>query len=318
MGAGGDVAEDGRLRRPASQEGGDLVEQLGFFHQEAVLGGHLHGVAQSGDAPGDDGDFLDRVGSRQAQGDDGVAQFVVGDDPALFGVDQPVFFLQAGHHALHRLLELGHAHRLFVPPDGQQGGLVDQVGEIGPHHAGGHGGELLHIEVGFGLDAPEVDPQDGLAARLVGAVHQHLAIEAPRPQQRRVQDFGAVGGGHQNDAHVGVEAVHFHQQLVEGLFALVVAGHRPDAAGLAQSVEFVDENDAGRFLFGLFEEVPHPGRPQAHEHLHKLGAAHAEKRHAAFTGNRLGEQRFTRSRRPHQQDALGHLAAQGGKAPRLP
>ena len=72
------------------------------------------------------------------------------------------------------------------------------------------------------LHVLHVDFEDRLAAADVGPIDQHVAVEAAGPQQRRVERFGPVGGGHHDHAAVGVEAVHLDQQRVERLLALVV------------------------------------------------------------------------------------------------
>jgi hypothetical protein len=105
--------------------------------------------------------------------------------------------------------------------------------------------------------------------------------------------------------------------LVKGLFALVVAAHRTDAPGLAQGVEFVDEDDARCLGLGLGEQVSYPGGPQADEHLDELRAAHAEERHPAFPGHGLGEQGLAGARGADQKHAARHPAADRGEAPRL-
>ena len=74
--------------------------------------------------------------------------------------------------------------------------------------------------------AASVHAQDLLAPQQVGPVHDDLTVEAARPHERRVQDVGAVRGGHDDDALAGVEPVHLDQQLVQRLLALVV---RPEA-----------------------------------------------------------------------------------------
>ena len=86
--------------------------------------------------------------------------------------------------------------------------------------------------------------EDHLPAANVGHVHHDLPVEAPRPEQRRIEDVGSVGGGNEDDALVGLEAIHLHEQLVEGLFPLVVttAEARPTVA--THRVDLVDEDDA--------------------------------------------------------------------------
>ena len=155
-----------------------------------------------------------------------------------------------------------------------------------------------------------MDLEDLLAAADVGPIDQHVAVEAAGPQQGRVERFGPVGGRHHDHAAVGAEAVHLDQQGVERLLALVVPADDARAAGLAQGVQLVDEDDAGRLGLGLLEHVADAGRADADEHLDEVGAGEAEEGHARLAGNRLGQQRLARARRPDQQHALGDPAAE--------
>ena len=65
-----------------------------------------------------------------------------------------------------------------------------------------------------------------VAALHVGPVEDDLAVEAAGPQERRVEDVGAVRGGDDDHVRVRVEAVHLDEDLVQGLLALVVASRR--------------------------------------------------------------------------------------------
>ena len=112
----------------------------------------------------------------------------------------------------------------------------------------------------------------------VGVGHHHLAVEAARTQQGRVEHVGAVGGGDQDDALVGLEAVHLHQQLVQRLLALVVAAAQARAAMAADGVDLVDEDDAGGVLLGLLEHVAHAAGADADEHLHEVRAGDGRRR----------------------------------------
>ena len=155
-----------------------------------------------------------------------------------------------------------------------------------------------------------MDLEDLFAAQHVGIGHHHLAVETAGPQQRRVQHVGTVGGGDQDDAFIGLEAVHLDQQLVQGLLALVVAAAQAGAAMAADGVDFVDEDDAGRVLLALFEHVADAGRADADEHLDEVGARNGEERHIGFAGDGAGEQGLAGARRADQQHALGNFAAQ--------
>ncbi len=152
--------------------------------------------------------------------------------------------------------------------------------------------------------------EDALAALHVRTVDDDAAIEAARAQQRRIEHVGAVGGRDEDDALVRLEAVHLDEQLVQRLLALVVTAAEAGAAMAADGVDLVDEDDAGRVLLALLEEIADARRADADEHLDEVGAADREERHVRFAGHRARQQRLARSRGAHQQHALGDAAAQ--------
>src|ERR1035441_2663343 len=77
--------------------------------------------------------------------------------------------------------------------------------------------------------APENPGVCFASAADVGAIEHHVAVEAARSKQSRVENVGAVGGGDDDDVRRGLEAVHLHEQLVEGLLALVMTAAEPGA-----------------------------------------------------------------------------------------
>ena len=152
--------------------------------------------------------------------------------------------------------------------------------------------------------------QDVLAADHVRVRHHHLAVETAGAQQRRIEHVGPVGGGDQDDAFIGLEAVHLDQQLIERLLALVIAAAEAGAAMAADRVDFVDEDDAGRVLLGLLEHVAHARGADADEHLDEVGAGNGEERHVGFAGDRARDQRLAGARRADQQHAARNASAQ--------
>ena len=149
--------------------------------------------------------------------------------------------------------------------------------------------------------------------RTSGGGHHDLAVETTGAQQGRVQDIGPVGGGDENDTFVGLEAVHFDQQLVERLFALVMAAAKACAALAAHGVYFVDKDETGGVLLALHEQIAHAGRAHAHEHFHKIRAGNGKERHPRLSGHGPRQQRLTGSGRAHEQHALGDAPAQAGE-----
>ena len=154
-----------------------------------------------------------------------------------------------------------------------------------------------------------VDLEDLDAALAVGAVDHDLAVEAARAQQRRVEDVGPVGGGDQDDVVLHLEAVHLDQQLVERLLALVVAAAEAGAAVAADGVDLVHEDDAGRVLLGLLEQVAHAAGADADEHLDEVGAGDREERHAGLARDGASQQRLAGAGRPVEQHALRDTGA---------
>ncbi len=159
--------------------------------------------------------------------------------------------------------------------------------------------------------AAGVDLQDLGAALAVGAVDHDLAVEAAGAQQRGVQDVGPVGGRDQDDVVGHREPVHLHQELVQGLLALVVTAAHAGAAVAADGVDLVHEDDAGAVLLGLLEQVTHARGAHAHEHLDEVRAGDGEERHAGLAGHGARQQGLARARRAVEQHALRYSRAEG-------
>src|SRR5205085_8835777 len=144
-----------------------------------------------------------------------------------------------------------------------------------------------------------------------------LAVGATGPQQRRVEHVRPVGRGDDDDAFIGLEAIHLDQQLVQGLLALIIAVAQTGAAMAADGVDLVDEDDAGRRLLGLVEHVADSARADADEHLDEVRAGNGEEWNTRLTRDGAGEKRLTGARWPDQQSALGDLATEARELARI-
>ena len=189
------------------------------------------------------------------------------------------------------------------------GGFIGQVSDIGAGKADGGARQRLQFNVVgqglvFGMNLENLVPPFD-----IGQVDCDLAIEAAGAQQGWVQHIGAVGGGDHDDIGVVVEAVHFGQQLVQGLLALVVPAAQAGAATAADGVDLVDEDDGGGVFFGALEEIAHAGGADADEHLDEFRGGDTEEGDVGFAGDSARHQRFADAGRAHQQDAARHLGA---------
>ena len=75
--------------------------------------------------------------------------------------------------------------------------------------------------------------EDSLTPFYVRTSHIHLPVETARAQKRRVKDIRAVRCRNDDNAFVNAETVHFHKQLVQRLFALIMPAAKARAAASA-------------------------------------------------------------------------------------
>ena len=176
-------------------------------------------------------------------------------DGTLFALRHHLGFLfEAADDSVNGIEEILLAHGLTVATGSNQSGFITYVGDVGARESWCLTRQKVHIEVVCKLERTQMDIEDGDALRQFGKVNVDLTIETSGTQEGRVEDFNAVGRRQNDDARVGAEAVHLCEQLVEGVFALVVSAECGVlASGASDGINFVDEDDAGRFFLGLAE-----------------------------------------------------------------
>lgn len=80
-----------------------------------------------------------------------------------------------------------------------------------------------------------------------GQVYEDVAVESPWSEEGLVQDFLSVRRGEDDDTVRGGDAVHLHQELVQGLIGFAGSASRVAAhlwgSFLADGVDFVDVYD---------------------------------------------------------------------------
>ncbi len=189
-----------------------------------------------------------------------------------------------------------------------QGRLVHKVRQISTREARRAARDDAQVDIRAKGYFAGMHAKDFLAAFDVRVWHLHLTVKTTGTQKGRVQNVGTVGCGHDDDAFVGFKTVHLNQKLVQRLLAFVVTAAIADATRPANRVDLVDEDDARRVLFGLFEHVADTACTDTNEHFNEIRAGNREERHACFARNRTCQKRLTGTRRTHQQSApLGIL-----------
>ena len=91
---------------------------------------------------------MHRVGMFYRFGYNGVSGLMKGNDFFLLRIHNPGLFLQSPHHPVDGLVQIRQFDHFFAFPGGQQGGLIDQVGQVGPHKTRGAAGDLAEIDIG--------------------------------------------------------------------------------------------------------------------------------------------------------------------------
>jgi hypothetical protein len=218
--------------------------------------------------------------------------------------------LGAHHHLVLGVFELGMRHHALVARAASSAASLTRFIRSAPEKPGVPRAMVLRSTSGASGTLRTWTLRIFSRPTTSGIRHHDLAVEAAGTQQRRIEHVGTVGGGDQDDAFVGFEAVHLDQQLVQRLLALVIAAAEAGAAMAADRVDFVDEDDAGRVLLGLLEHVAHAAGADADEHLDEVGARDGEERHVGFAGDRAREQRLAGAGRADQQHALGESSAE--------
>src|SRR5438552_3725639 len=315
-GAGGHVAEHELRGGAAAEEDREVVDQEGLRVRVAVVERDLLRETER-HAARDDRHLVHRVGSREQLRDERMARLVVGRVPPLLEADDHRLPLRPHHHLVLGELEVDHVDPVLVLAGREERRLVHQVLEVRTGKPRRLTGQQLDVHVFGDRHATGMHAEDAFPALHIRPRHDHAAVEAAGTEERRVEHVGAVRGGDQDDALVGLEAVHLDEELVERLLALVVAAAETRAAVTADGVDLVDEDDARGVLLPLHEEIAHPRGAHADEHLDEVRAGDGEERHPGLAGDCAGEQRLAGPRGADEQHTLGDATAELGELLRV-
>jgi hypothetical protein len=315
-GTGGHLLEEYLFGAASAHKGGEARFEIFLGDGVLVFLGEVDRYAER-HATGDDGDLVERVRVLTQRGDEGVTGLVIGGDLLLFVGEEHRLALGSHHDLVFSYFEVVHVDRFAVVAGGGEGGLVDHVGEVCSGEARCAASEDVEVDVFGHGDLLGVDLENLFAATDVGTIDDDAAIETARAEKRGVEDVGPVGRGDEDYAVVGLETVHFHQQLIQGLLALVMSAAKACATVTSDGVDFVDEDDAGGVLLALLEEVADAGCADAYEHLDEVRTGDGEEWDVGFASDCAGQEGLAGSRRSDEEDTLGDAAAEALELLRL-
>ncbi len=141
-------------------------------------------------------------------------------------------------------------------------------------------------------------------------VDRDVPVETTWPEQCRIKHVRPVRGRNDDD-RIGLgKPVHFAENLIERLLALVVTTAKSRTSLATDGVNFIDEDDRRRRFLGLLEQIADATRPHANEHLDELRAAHGKKGHPRLASNSPRQEGLARPGRPVEQHALWDTATE--------
>ena len=307
---GGDIIQHQLLRHTAAQQADNVLVHGGLGHIAGVFFRQIHGKAACRTTR-DNADLVHGIMRFAEIAGNGMAGLVVRGQ-ALFGIGHNAALLFGASHNLDgSFLDFGFGDGLFALARSQQGGFVDKVFQVGTGEARGGLGDGFQADIGAKGLVLGVNAQNLLAALHIRQTNINLTVKTAGTQQRLIQNIGAVGGSHHDNAVVGVKAVHLNQQLVQGLLALVMPAAKAGTTLTAHGIDLINKDDGGHCLFGFFKQIAHTGCADTDIHFHKVGTRDGIERNAGLARTGTGQQRFAGARRADKQNAVGNARPQG-------
>ena len=155
-----------------------------------------------------------------------------------------------------------------------------------------------------------MDVQDAFPAFDIRQTNRNRAVEPARAQKRWIENIRSVGGSQDDQLVMHVKSIHFHQQLVQGLFTFIIDCAQPGSTAAADGIHFIDEDNRRSYLHSLSEKITYPAGAYTDKHFHEFGSADTEERDSRFSGNGSGEQGLAGSWRSNQQHTVRNASAQ--------
>ena len=272
---------------------------------------NLHDVAERTHGAGHDRDLLHGLGVLLDCSNESMADFMVGNDPALLLAHDAVLLLLADQDLFNRdeQVLLGDVFALVL--DGIDRRLVNHIGKIGADRPACCERNFLEVDGLVHPDVLGVNLQDRLTSLQVRALHDDPSVKAAGTKECLIQDLRAVRCAQDQDSLGRVKPVHLREELVQGLFSFFIASAVLRVTASADRIDLINENNAGRVFRCFAEKVPDTGCADADIELNEIRARQREERHMRLTCDRLGKKCFARSGRAHEQRSLRELCADG-------
>ena len=213
---------------------------------------------------------MQRIGLFLHRRDQSVPRFVVRGDGLLLFRDDHTLTLAAHQDFIFGVFKVLHLHFFLSLAGSVQSSLVHHVCDIGAGETRCGTGQYFQVDILGSGDVSEVNLQDLFPALDIRCGDDDSTVETTGSQQSRVQNVGPVGGGDNDHPFIGVKTIHFHQQLVQGLFPFVVSAAEAGASLPSHRIDLIDKDQTRSVLLALFEQIPDSGSADTHKQLDKV------------------------------------------------
>ena len=244
-------------------------------------------------------------------GRNSVAGFMIGSQALGLVAHFTALLLRSHLDFEDRFVDIFHCDKAMLSSYSKKCRFIHQVFKIRTGKPGCALRDGVEIHIITQLLVSGVDLQDRLSSADIRQADIYLAVKAAGTEQRVIKNVRTVGRRHDNHAFVVAEAVHLNQQLVQCLLPFVVPAAEAAASLTADGVDFIDEDNRGSRFLCLLKQVSDTAGADTDIEFDKVRAGDRQELYTGFSGDSLGQEGLTGSRRPNKQDALRNSGAHG-------
>ena len=166
--------------------------------------------------------FMYRISMFKEHTYDSMTAFVVSSEAFFVIADNTALTFRSHDNAFSSFFHFRHIDFLLVFTGSHQSSFVHQVTQVctgKTRSALSNDFQFYIISNGFAFN---MNFQNFSTTFNIRTVYYDLTVKATRTEQSRIQNIRTVSSSNHNDAFVSTEAIHFNQQLVQGLFAFIM------------------------------------------------------------------------------------------------
>src|SRR6056300_1608581 len=243
---------------------------------------------------GNDGDFAYRIIVGDEDTHDGVSSLVVRHEFLL--AEGELYITLSTHY--NTLIDILHDvirdHTLTIT-DSADGTLVHEVRKVSTRETRGLLGDVPKVNILREVLVPRVDTEDLLTTLNTGKSNLNFAVETAWTEESVIEDVDAVRRSDDHDTSLIVETIHLSEELVDGLFTLIVGRHTTCRTLLTNSVNLIDEDDTRLILSCLLEKFAYALGSNTYEHLNEVRGRTLNEGDVGLTSDGSSEEGLTRT-----------------------